>query len=120
MPDSDLLKAVHAYAAGFYGRTGRTAAFGSLDETALIAVGVLLEEWGEAVLGETGHEVFLEGEERKAQSSTADSKTGKGKSVKDDAWVKAVAGETREGRRRKRRKTEHEADDGNGNGNEDD
>lgn len=106
---------MHAYAAGFYGRTGGVAAFRSLDETALIAVGVLLEEWGEAVLGKTGHEVFLEGERRKDHTSTADSKTGKGKWVKDDAFVKVVAGETREGRRRKRRKIEHEADDGNGN-----
>ncbi|MCJ1424893.1 hypothetical protein MMC29_002781 [Sticta canariensis] len=115
LPDSDLLKAVHAYAAGFYGRTGGVAAFGSLDETALIAVGVLLEEWGDAVLGKTGHEVFLEGERRKAHTSRADSKTGKGKCVKDNACVKDVAGETRERRRRKGRKIEHQADDGNGN-----
>lgn len=115
LPDSDLLKAVHAYAAGFYGRTGGVAAFGSLDGTALIAVGVLLEEWGEAVLSKTGHEVFLEGERRKADTSTADSKTEKGKGVKDEAGVKVVAGETREGRRRKRRKTKHETDGGNGN-----
>ena len=85
LPDSDLLKAVHAYASDFYGamrmaahesrkRPGRrrdngggggysrSSDFGSLDETALLAFGVLLEESVAAALGETGDMVFVEGE----------------------------------------------------------
>ncbi len=52
MPGSDLLKAVHAYVSDFYARNygygegvrGEGADWRSLDETALLAVGVLLEE----------------------------------------------------------------------------
>lgn len=83
LPDSDLLKAVHAYASDFYGamrmaahgsrkHPGRRRVnsngytrgndFGSLDETALLAFGVLLEESVAAALGETGDMVFVEGE----------------------------------------------------------
>ena len=64
LPDSDLLKAVHAYASQFYGRRGGKADFESLDGTALIAVGVLLEEWVNGVLSKGGDGVFVEGEER--------------------------------------------------------
>lgn len=62
LPDSDLLKAVHAYASIFYGRRGGKADFRSLDETALMAVGVLLEEWADGLLGRGGEGVFVEGE----------------------------------------------------------
>lgn len=67
MPDSDLLKAIHAYASDFFGKVlGEEArvSFGSLDETALIALGVLLEEEMGRVLGETGDLVFVEGARR--------------------------------------------------------
>ncbi|KAL8836737.1 MAG: hypothetical protein Q9170_002801 [Blastenia crenularia] len=66
LPDSDLLKAVHAYVSDFYGkvlleeRKGRVS-FDSMDETALMAFGVLLEEEMERVLGDTGDLVFVEG-----------------------------------------------------------
>lgn len=62
LPDSDLLKAVHAYASIFYGRRGGKADFRSLDESALMAVGVLLEEWADDLLGRGGEGVFVEGE----------------------------------------------------------
>lgn len=62
LPDSDLLKAVHAYASRFYGRRGGKADFYSLDETALMAVGILLEEWADGLLGRGGEGVFVEGE----------------------------------------------------------
>lgn len=62
LPDSDLLKAVHAYASIFYGRRGGKADFRSLDETALMAVGVLLEEWADGLLGRSGEGAFVEGE----------------------------------------------------------
>lgn len=62
LPDSDLLKAVHAYASRFYGRRGEKADFHSLDETALMAFGILLEEWADGLLGRSGEGVFVEGE----------------------------------------------------------
>ena len=68
LPDSDLLKAIHSYAADFYnamGDKGRVN-FLSMDETALLAIGILLEETADEVLGETGDMVFVEGEAVKA------------------------------------------------------
>jgi hypothetical protein len=89
LPDNDLLGAVHAYASRFYGTLNRqlegewrarhkkaypyatAMAMGagarehvderSMDETALLAFGILLEEAGREVLGEQGDLVFAEG-----------------------------------------------------------
>ncbi|OAA76964.1 hypothetical protein LEL_06648 [Akanthomyces lecanii RCEF 1005] len=73
LPESDLLKAVHGYAGRFYGRMrrGRGSATAqihnvdeaSMDETALLAFGILLEEAGRDVLGKRGDMVFTEGVE---------------------------------------------------------
>ena len=66
LPDSDLLKAVHVYASNFYDRaTGDSGQgdFRSMDGTALIALGVLLEEAAKHRLGEKGHLIFVEGDE---------------------------------------------------------
>ncbi|KAI9852166.1 MAG: hypothetical protein M1838_001629 [Thelocarpon superellum] len=64
LPDSDLLKALHAYASDFYHRTADAgdaeSDWRSLDETALLALGVLIEEEAGRVLGETGDMVFVE------------------------------------------------------------
>lgn len=65
LPDSDLLKAVHAYSSDFYASTttehGKVD-WSSMDETALLAIGILLEEAAAEALGETGDMVFVEGE----------------------------------------------------------
>jgi hypothetical protein len=63
LPESDLLKAIHAYASDFYGsghlqNTDRD--FGSLDETALLAMGILMEETARHALGESGELAFLD------------------------------------------------------------
>lgn len=66
LPESDMLKAVHAYASDLYGSMPLQDSrldFRSLDETALIAIGILLEEAAAASLGETGDLAFVEGEE---------------------------------------------------------
>ncbi|KAL8921617.1 MAG: hypothetical protein Q9172_003906 [Xanthocarpia lactea] len=68
LPGSDLLKAVHSYASDFYGKGLRRRGevdFGSMDETALICVGVLLEEYMQSVLGDTGDLVFVQAGEEK-------------------------------------------------------
>ncbi|EHA55447.1 hypothetical protein MGG_15075 [Pyricularia oryzae 70-15] len=92
LPDSDLLKAVHGYAANFYEQLAvpgpgqdakelRSSCFvgtrhvdeRSMDETALIAFGILLQEAGREVLGRRGDLVFTEGliEEEEEQSATS-------------------------------------------------
>ncbi|KAI9835664.1 MAG: hypothetical protein M1837_003677 [Sclerophora amabilis] len=66
LPDSDLLKAIHCYASDFYSRSAVDDAIDwrSMDETALLALGILLEETVKETLGETGDLVFVEEEEQ--------------------------------------------------------
>lgn len=67
LPDSDLLKTIHAYASDFYGakHSGDEESdearkdFRSLDETALLATGILLEEAARKSLGENGDLALL-------------------------------------------------------------
>jgi hypothetical protein len=66
LPDSDLLKALHCYTSDFYSRATRRRGAGdwrSMDETALLALGILMEEATRDSLGQTGDLVFTEGEE---------------------------------------------------------
>lgn len=74
LPDSDLLKAIHSYASHFYAALNRPGSCavrvgsrsvdeGSMDETALLALGILLEEAGRKALGKRGDLVFTEGQE---------------------------------------------------------
>ncbi|KAG0645033.1 hypothetical protein D0Z07_9297 [Hyphodiscus hymeniophilus] len=65
LPESDLLKALHCYASDFYSRATADSGLGdyrSMDETALIALGILMEEAGRDTLGATGDLVFTEAE----------------------------------------------------------
>lgn len=73
LPDSDLLKSVHSYASHYYaaqkrgGGGGQTSTAAvderSMDESALLAFGILLEEAGQEVLGSRGDLVFTEAAE---------------------------------------------------------
>ncbi|KAI9833489.1 MAG: hypothetical protein M1819_003647 [Sarea resinae] len=66
LPDSELCKAVHCYASDFYTTVfgGKAKAdWGALDETALLAMGILLEEAMGEILGREGDGVFVEGED---------------------------------------------------------
>lgn len=62
LPDSDLLKALHAYASDYYGAVNgnESTAFKSLDETALLAFGILIEEAAKHALGEDGDLALVE------------------------------------------------------------
>jgi hypothetical protein len=65
LPDSELLKAVHTYASDFYSMATTDNGnhdFKSLDETALLAMGILLEEAALEMLGETGDMALVEPE----------------------------------------------------------
>ncbi|CAF9905524.1 MAG: hypothetical protein ALECFALPRED_001008 [Alectoria fallacina] len=120
LPESDLLKAIHAYASDFYGRAVKGKGmidFESLDETALLAVGVLMEEMAGEILGETGDMAFVEGE---GDGVIPEEATPSGEEeLESTAAASEVASEvansdrgSSEGdrRRRKRRKTRHEDD----------
>lgn len=66
LPESDLLKALHCYTSDFYSRAiadDGTGDYRSMDETALIALGILIEEAARDTLGRTGDLVFTEGQE---------------------------------------------------------
>ncbi|KAK6354431.1 hypothetical protein TWF730_008835 [Orbilia blumenaviensis] len=75
LPDSDLLKAVHLYVAEFYGlkkgvdgngdgKGGWGTVMGrAMDESALLAVGVILEEYCREMLGRDGDLVLAERED---------------------------------------------------------
>ncbi|KAH1291166.1 hypothetical protein KXX11_000247 [Aspergillus fumigatus] len=66
LPTSDLLEAIHAYTADFYDHATIDRGqddYQSMDETALIAMGILMEEMAREALGETGDLVLVEGEE---------------------------------------------------------
>lgn len=70
LPDSALLKDIHAYVSdyyevttsmeGTYGEQKAAVDFKSFDETALLAMGILLEEVCKEALGENGDMVFSE------------------------------------------------------------
>ncbi|RAK88383.1 hypothetical protein BO79DRAFT_148614 [Aspergillus costaricaensis CBS 115574] len=66
LPSSELLEAIHAYSADYYDHAtidGGRDDYQSMDETALIAMGILMEEMAKESLGETGDMVLVEGEE---------------------------------------------------------
>ncbi|PSK55282.1 hypothetical protein B9Z65_2671 [Elsinoe australis] len=66
LPNSDLLKAIHKYASEYYLRATPLRGkwdFRSMDETALLAMGILLEETIVAAVGDTGDLPFIEGED---------------------------------------------------------
>ena len=130
LPESDLLKAIHAYASEFYGRAvkGRGKVdFESLDETALLAMGILMEETASEVSGETGYKAFVEGEDDRAEGAEEGTSVKEGTSsgeehldtatvaseiVSEEETSEKEVGST-DKRRRKRRKTHHN-DDGRG------
>ncbi|CAO2648986.1 Nn.00g099350.m01.CDS01 [Neocucurbitaria sp. VM-36] len=63
LPSSELLTALHAYISKLYSRTGEPGtqkAWRCMDETALIALGILMEETAREVMGETGDLAFTE------------------------------------------------------------
>ena len=120
LPESDLLKAVHAYASDFYTRATKNKGavdFESLDETALLGLGILLEEMAGHVLGDTGDLAFVEGEEI-SQRKSVDERTSSNaaNSTATAAMAKGYSGaasESEQKRSRKKRKIRHDrSDDG--------
>lgn len=127
LPESDLLKAIHTYASDFYGRAVKGKGkvdFASLDETALLAVGILMEEMAREALGETGDLAFVEGENdgsiRAEEVVPLEETTFSGEEGSETSAIPSEVtsevvtsdGESSNGdeRSRKRRKTRHDDD----------
>jgi hypothetical protein len=80
LPDSDLLKTIHAYASDFYANAtpdGGKRDFKSLDETALLAMGILLEEAAAEALGKTGDLAFVEDAREEGETHVATTSPGR-------------------------------------------
>lgn len=70
LPESDTLKALHTYVSDYYAfatPNGGATDWRSFDGTALLALGILLEETAADALGENGDMVLVEGEEVKSE-----------------------------------------------------
>ena len=123
LPDSDLLKAIHTYASDFYGRNTKNQGavdFESLDETALLSLGILLEEVAGHVLGDTGDMAFVEGEEVEETEAESDVGITRSASQADtepaisttaSANSESVDVENGESRKKKKRKLRHDGQD---------
>ncbi|KAJ5163235.1 uncharacterized protein N7500_005065 [Penicillium coprophilum] len=76
LPNSELLETIHAYAADYYEYATTDSGkddHQTMDETALLAMGILIEEMVKEELGETGDLALVEGQEL---SEEEDDKTG--------------------------------------------
>lgn len=107
LPNSDLLKAVHVYASDFYLRATSSRGqgdFRSMDGTAMLALGVLLEETAKQGLGEKGHLVFVEGDDNSEESDGQDLPTGIPTDTSKARSLSQEAVEISGPRERKRRK----------------
>ncbi|KAL5629950.1 hypothetical protein BROUX41_001556 [Berkeleyomyces rouxiae] len=100
LPSSELLKGLHAYSSRFYDALGtqptgrpkkehfvgqRNINERSMDETALLAFGILLEEAGREVLGQRGDLVFTEGREVTTKGSGREKNSSETGPVEDEA-----------------------------------
>ena len=113
LPDSDLLKAIHTYASDYYSRAtvdGGQGDFTSMDETALLAIGILLEESAKESLGETGDLVFVEGERDNSGPDTGDVGRAYSQSRRRVRSSSSAARRSGETRKAKRRKLNHDSD----------
>lgn len=74
LPSGDLLSALHAYVSKLYSRIPvpeMEKAWRCMDETALIAFGILMEETAREVLGDTGDLAFTEAADEEEERALA-------------------------------------------------
>nr|POE51732.1 hypothetical protein CFP56_25939 [Quercus suber] len=92
LPESDLLKTVHAYVADYYMQAipngdGRRS-LRSFDETALLAMGILLEEAARSALGKTGDLALVEAaEEEEVEEKEEEEGERRTEPREDRVWV---------------------------------
>ena len=107
LPDSDLLKAIHTYASDYYSRAtadGGRGDFHSMDETALLAMAILLEESAKESLGDTGDLAFVEGEKDISGPDIGDvggTYSQSRRRVRSSSSAAQRSGQTRKAKRRK-------------------
>jgi hypothetical protein len=86
LPPSELLKTLHVYAADYFelatADNGNDDS-GTMDGTALLAMGILIEELAKEALGDTGDLVLVEGEELSEDEEDIDLKNN----IKDQLMV---------------------------------
>jgi hypothetical protein len=86
LPDSDLLTAIHAYVAHYCSTMSSGdsyKAWRSMDETALLAMGILVEEAVRDALGGTGDLAFVEGDINDGPSSRTNQVGASGRDESD-------------------------------------
>lgn len=86
LPGSDMLKYIHAYTSAFYKEGTVTKGkldWKSMDETALLAMGILLEETAKQKLGQNGDLAFIEDRRN-------DLPTGRKKYWNGERWAVSV------------------------------
>lgn len=113
LPDSDLLKTIHTYASDFYSRAtlnGGQGDFKSMDETALLALAILLEEFSKESLGDTGDLVFVEGKEDNSGNDNGDVGRAYSQSRRRVRSSSSAARRSGQTRKAKRRKLNHDSD----------
>jgi hypothetical protein len=105
LPDSDLLKALHCYTSDFYSRAttdGGRGDWRSMDETALLAMGILMEEFCRDILGDAGDMVFTDGTPGDGdQAPHKKVSQGNGQSAITTSNAAVRSGRTRSGKRRR-------------------
>lgn len=105
LPESDLLKALHCYTSDFYSRAtidGGRGDWRSMDETALMALGILMEEFCQETLGDTGDMVFTEGTPQDGHRDPHKNLSGRdGQSTITTSKAAVRSGRTRSGKRRR-------------------
>lgn len=73
---SDFLTTLSTYASELYSALGYQQAFMSMDETALLAMGVIMEEAMGQVIGPHGHEMYMQREREEAEMNFSDLRKG--------------------------------------------
>jgi hypothetical protein len=104
LPNSDLLKSLHCYASDFYSRAtldGGKGDWRSMDETALLAIGILMEEVCRDSLGKSGDLVFTEGEVRQEDANMSEVTWKADHSIIRIEEAHRRSGKSRAGKRRK-------------------
>ncbi|KAJ5646449.1 hypothetical protein N7490_002821 [Penicillium lividum] len=116
LPSSEILTAVHSYASDFYTHKVRDGKhnFHSMDESALLAVGILMEELAKEQLGENGDMVLTEGqwssEDETGDGPQVGQKRPRGKTLEGPASLYQHAqGVRRKIKRHRLTKAEYEA-----------
>lgn len=69
LPSSDLLSAIHSYAAEYFKAHGIWQGYRSMDHSALLGIGILMEEYIDQLLGPNGCEFYAEPEEEQEEAS---------------------------------------------------